>query len=170
MKSSAQNPETDHSAEVEFEQTLRLIASLPAPEGLAERVQAGLKAAGPQKARLLAWPTLRLESVLDSGWVRSAAAAALVAVVVGGGWGIASRVQPAQTGRTIVLPPRVGTSGGFSNAGAMRTPQTLNGPVVTSAPAVHSPTPAPAKAAEPEKKLKSHHGKSTAAGKEVISK
>jgi hypothetical protein len=116
----------------EFETTLRLIASLPAPEGLAERVQAGLKAApcaAAGNARILAWPkALRLEN----GWwqsslARSVAAAAIAAVVAGGGWSVYSRVQMNQAERAIVLP-RVAAPGGFSSAGAMRTPQTLNGP------------------------------------------
>src|SRR5271166_2573921 len=121
----------------EFETTLRLIASLPAPEGLAERVQAGLRAApsaAAGRARILSWPAaLRLEN----GWwqsslARSAAAAAIAAVVAGGGWGVYSRVQMNQAQRAIVLP-RVAAPGGFSSAGAMRTPQTLNGPVAARA-------------------------------------
>jgi hypothetical protein len=61
---------------------------------------------------------------------RSAAAAAIVCVVVGGGWGVYSRVQPAQTPKAVAMPPRVAAPGGFSSAGAMRTPQTLDGPVL----------------------------------------
>jgi hypothetical protein len=64
-------------------------------------------------------------------WMRAAAAAAIVAVVVGGGWGISSRFQPAQPSSAIAVPQRgAGQTQGFSSAGAMRTPQTLNGPVV----------------------------------------
>lgn len=123
------------------EVTLRLIASLPAPAGLEVRVHAGLLAAklsaapgrGSRTARILSWPT---RTRLESNWMRSAAAAAIVFVVVGGGWGVYSRVQPAQPAHEIVLPPRVAAPGGFSSAGAMRTPQTLNGPVVTHKAAV----------------------------------
>jgi hypothetical protein len=64
------------------EATLRLIAQLPAPEGLEDRVQAQLRVA-PRRARVLSWPAV-LRS--DSQWMRSAAAAAIVFVVVGGGW------------------------------------------------------------------------------------
>jgi hypothetical protein len=125
----------------EAEATLRLIARLPAPAGLEERVKAGLRtarlSAAParvsSRARILSFPT---RSRLESNWMRSAAAAAIVFVVVGGGWGVYSRVQPAQPARVTVLPPRVATPGGFSSAGAMRTPQTLNGPVVTHKAAV----------------------------------
>jgi hypothetical protein len=111
----------------DFEETLRLVARLAAPEGLEERVQAGLRVA-PRKARILAWPSvLRIESA----WMRSAAAAAIVAVVVGGGWVVSSRVHPAQPAQAITIPQHGVSQGGFSSAGAMRTPQTLNGPVVT---------------------------------------
>jgi hypothetical protein len=125
------------SASGEFESTLRLIAGLPAPEGLAERVQAGLLAApcaasgrATGRARILAWPAaLRLENGwLQSSLARSAAAAAIAAVVAGGGWGVYSRVQFNQPQRGIALP-HLAAPGGFSSAGAMRTPQTLNGPM-----------------------------------------
>jgi hypothetical protein len=61
--------------------------------------------------------------------MRSAAAAAIVFVVAGGGWGVYSRVQQPQTAKVIVMP-HVSAPGEFTNAGAMRTPKTLNGPVL----------------------------------------
>ncbi len=109
-----------------YEETLRLIASLPAPEGLAERMQAKL-AAAPRKARVLSWPEALRPA---SGWMRAVAAAAIVFVVVGGGWSVSSRVQTGAAARGIALP-HVVAPGGFAGAGAMRTPQTLNGPVVS---------------------------------------
>jgi hypothetical protein len=116
----------------EAEVTLRLIASLPAPEGLAERVQAGLNAA-PRRARVLAWP------VAPAGeWLRAAAAAAIVFVVAGGGWGIYAHVQPGQA-VPGVSGPRLGTGGGFSESGAVRRPQTLVGPTVKTPPAAVTP-------------------------------
>jgi hypothetical protein len=143
MSSTKQNKFGDDcgAAQGEAEVTLRLIARLPAPAGLEERVKAGLLAAklsassgrASKTAHILSFPT---RSRLESNWMRSAAAAAIVFVVVGGGWGVYSRVQPAQPARVIVLPPRVAVPGGFSSAGAMRTPQTLNGPVVTHRAAV----------------------------------
>lgn len=120
----------------EAEKTLRLVAGLPAPEGLADRVQEGLGKA--PRGRLVEWPM----SLMSRGWMtapalRGAAAAAIVCVVVGGGWRIYSRVQaPAPTANVITMPARVGSQGAFSNAGAMRTPDTLAGPVLT-----HSVTP-----------------------------
>jgi hypothetical protein len=125
----------------EFEATLRLLASLPAPEGLEERVEAGLRAAprtDAGRARILAWPAaLRMQNAwMRSSLARSAAAAAIVFVVAGGSWGVYSRVQTNQPAK-LVLPLRATPQGGFSSAGAMRTPQTLNGPVV--APPVTAP-------------------------------
>ena len=115
------------NAEGSAEATLRLIARLPVPDGLEDRVMDGLKTA-PRRGQILHWP-----SVLQPGgsWMRSAAAAAIVFVVAGGGWGIYSRVQPGQPAKVIVMP-RAGTGGGFSSAGAMRTPQTLSLPLVAA--------------------------------------
>lgn len=111
------------------EETLRLIAKLPAPAGLEDRVHAALRIA-PRHGRVLAWPTALQPG---SAWMRSAAAAAIVFVVAGGGWGVYTHVQNAQHGqpaKVIVMPPRLVPPGGFSGAGAMRTPQTLPGPTV----------------------------------------
>jgi hypothetical protein len=149
MNSSLQKPFVGDSGSVEFENTLRLIAHLSAPEGLEERVEVGLRAAprtASGNARILAW----LEALRPArGWMRSslarsAAAAAIVAVVVGGGWGVYSRVQLNQPARVIAVPQRGSAPGGFSSAGAMRTPQTLNGPMVVlpvvAAPQTAKPT------------------------------
>jgi hypothetical protein len=164
LKHSTLPPNSD-SAPGPAEETLRLIAQLPAPEGLAERVQAGLRtasltASNPARARILHWPTaLQLDHAwMRSAWMRGAAAAAIVFVVAGGGWGIYSRVAPVQQTRGIALP-HVAAPGGFAGAGAMRTPQTLNGPLVAH----------PATAEQPEKLVatpqKPHRGKSTRAKK-----
>jgi len=122
--------------------TLRLIATLPPPAGLEDRIHAGLLAqldADHRRegsgSRVLAWPSSRAG---DSRWVqndllRGAAAAAIVAVVLGGSWGISARFRPANSAKGIALPNRVAGPGGFSSAGAMRTPQTLHGPVVLPA-------------------------------------
>jgi hypothetical protein len=122
-----------------LDETLRLISSIPTPEGLEDRIQdriqtavraerqSGTAAASP-KGRLLHWPK---PLSLQSAPLRVAAAAAIVGVVVGGGWTICSRPQPAQPAQAVTQPARPATQSGFSNAGAMRTPQTINGPVVT---------------------------------------
>jgi hypothetical protein len=157
MNSSTQNPFAGNPGSSEFEDTLRLIASLPAPEGLEERVEDGLRRA-PHRARILQWPVAWR---LESAWVRTAAAAAIVFVVVGGGWGISSRVQPPQSIRAVTVLPHVSAQGGFSSAGAMRTPQTLNGPVVTH-PAT-TPQAQTKVAASARAKTPARHGKSVPA-------
>ena len=127
------------------EETLRLIASLPAPAGLEDRVHAALHA-DPRHGRVLAWPkALHPQSAWIRDWIRdwtrSAAAAAIVFVVVGGGWGVYSHVLQGQPAKVIIMP-RVVQPGGFSGAGAIRTPQTLPGPTVTE--------PAKARPAQPK--------------------
>lgn len=115
--------------------TLRLIAGLPAPEGLEERVHAALRSAH-RRGRILAWPS-RFSA--DSPWRRGAAAAAIAFVVVGGGWGVYSRVQP----NKVIAMPRITNQGGFNGANAVNVPKTLNGPVLThpelATPAVTAP-------------------------------
>jgi hypothetical protein len=140
----------------DVEATLRLIAGLPAPEGLEDRVNASLRTAqrsAPRKGRILAWPAV---SGPGRDWMRSAAAAAIVFVVAGGGWGIYTHVQPA---KGIAAPPRVAPPAGFSSAGAMRTPNTLNGPEVKQ-PVTVKPQPAKNPAKKPL-----HRGKPAAANK-----
>jgi hypothetical protein len=110
----------------EAEATLRLVASLSPPQGLEERLHASL-AAAPRRGRILAWPAMLRPG---SAWIRSAAAAAIVSVVVGGGWEIYSRIPHAQQAKSVILVPRGPAQGGFATSGAMRTPQTLNGPLV----------------------------------------
>ena len=51
--------------------TLRLIANLPIPEGLEDRIHSALRSA-PRRASLLVWPT-----IIDTGWMRTAAAACM---------------------------------------------------------------------------------------------
>lgn len=127
------------------EDTLRLIAALPAPEGLADRVHARLRTAS-RTGGLFSWAFAPVAGYrLHSPMFRGAAAAAIVCLVAGGGWQICTHVQPPATANNWVQPARVGNSGGFSNAGAMRTPDTLDRPVLT-----HAVQPAPdASAASP---------------------
>jgi hypothetical protein len=116
------------------EDTLRLIAGLPAPAGLEERVHQALRDAPHELrggGRVLAWPArFRAKAALESNWMRAAAAAAIVFVVVGGGWGVYSRVQPGPAGKVIVMPQLVPGSGGIKGAGAIRVPATIPGPKI----------------------------------------
>jgi hypothetical protein len=145
------------------EDTLHLIAKLPTPAGLEDRIHAGLFAharSALRTGRVLAWPaTVRA----GSGWIRSAAAAAIVFVVAGGGWGIYSRVQQPHTAK-VVLTPHGPAPGEFTNSGAMRTPKTLNGPIVSS-PAVTQPAKSKVSAKSAAKPTQSQTAKSNAADK-----
>lgn len=120
------------------ENTLRLVAQLPAPEGLEDRVKAELQARS-RSPRMLRWPVrMGADGMLYANALRGAAAAAIVCIVAGGGWQIYSRVQGPPTAQTMpaTAPARIGN--GFSSAGAMRTPDSPNGPVLT-----HALVPAP---------------------------
>ena len=125
-----------HSADA----TMRLLATLPAPDGLEKRVIAGLRSA-PPSGRVLSW---RGALNPTENWLRSAAAAAIVFVVIGGGWGVYSRVQ---TTNAVAPPPSTGANGAFSNAGAVRVPQTVPAPVVIQS------LPAQPSIADPAKKV-----------------
>jgi hypothetical protein len=135
------NPHNPNSSGCDSgEETLRLVAHLPAPAGLEDRVQRALRSA-PHSAQVLAWPkAIRPQS----GWMRTAAAATIVFVVAGGGWGVYTRVQQNQPAKVIMMPPRIGAPGGFAGAGAVRTPDTLTGPTVNPAQKVSSVATEPA--------------------------
>jgi len=130
MNTNSHNAMNSDSGHNSGEDTLRLIAGLPAPAGLEERMLKALRAA-PRSGHILAWPVrFRAKTALESNWMRAAAAAAIVFVVVGGGWGVYSRVQPGPAGKVIVMPQVVPSSGGFSGAGAIRVPATIPGPKI----------------------------------------
>ena len=111
--------------------TLHLLANLPAPAGLVDRVFAGMMAT-PRKARVLEWP----QPLYSRDWVRGIAAAAIVLAVGGGGWGLYSHVKPispaaaGEPARAVAAPRTSFQPGGFSSAEMIRRPQTLNGPPV----------------------------------------
>jgi hypothetical protein len=124
------------------EEILRQVARLSAPEGLEERLTAQLRAAmrsTPSSSGI----AVRLNAVLR-GWqfffmesqpLRAAAAVAIAAAVLGGGWTLARQTAPADMARhqQPVQPMQLSTpsSGGFSTAGTMRVPETLQGPVIS---------------------------------------
>ncbi|MGB6974952.1 MAG: hypothetical protein WBD67_09740 [Terracidiphilus sp.] len=115
----------------EAEATLRAVAQLPAVEGLEERVKTGVMDGLRGGVR----PAADEDAIAGRrGWMHSAAmrglaAAAIVLIVVGGGWGAARYGRRQATPQSIGIP-RVAPQGNFSNAGAMRTPQTLTQPAV----------------------------------------
>jgi hypothetical protein len=144
-----------------------LVASLPAPDGLEDRVNAALSAEQNRdrvlgRSRVLAWPrAIRPES----SWMRTAAAAAIVFVVAGGGWGVYTRVEQNQPAKVIVIPARMPAPGGFSGAGAMRTPLTLPGPAAPQpVKAKTAQTKAAKKPAARAKTTSNASGRSSAAG------
>ncbi len=138
MSFSTRNDLDRSAGAIEAEETLRLIASLPAPGGIEDRVKAGVRAAHRQ-ASVMSWP---LSSSKKTRWtqasaMRAAAAAAIVFVVAGGGWEVYSHIQLAPAPTAVAAPQRgeVGAGGGgtgMSAAAAMRTPKTLDGPVVAA--------------------------------------
>lgn len=113
------------------EDTLRKIASLPAPAGLEDRVKAGLQSA-PRRSAVIAWPLPTAEGWMRGVWMRAAAAAVIVLTVAGGGWGVYSSIQIAPIPSAFVEPQLPSGVGRFSTAGAMHVPQTVEGPVVAA--------------------------------------
>jgi hypothetical protein len=146
MSPSSENRFVPTSEAATGEETLRLIAKLPAPEGLENRVKAKLQTA-PRRATVIAWPFAAAD-----GWMRAAAAAAIVMVVAGGGWGVYSHIQVAPVPSAVVEQQPLNGAGRFSTAGAMHVPQTAERPVV-AAPVIEEPKPA---ARVPKAKAKSH--------------
>jgi hypothetical protein len=138
MSFSTRNDLDRSAGAIEAEETLRLIASLPAPEGIEERVKAGVHAAHRQGG-VMSWhgPLPSKTRWTQASAMRAAAAAAIVFVVAGGGWEVYSHIQLAPAPTAAAAPQRgeVGAGGGgtgMSAAAAMRTPKTLDGPVVAA--------------------------------------
>jgi hypothetical protein len=161
MTSPGQNHVPDRVRNAE--ETLRLLATLPVPEDLVDRVQARL-AAAPPRSFLSGWSLFGrngwMFSPVFSQGLRGCAAAAIVLLVAGGGFAISSHVQPSPSAKVIEMPARVGNSGGFSNASAMRTPETLKGPVLVNpaAPVQQRATPP---ASSPQSKALAQEPKSS---------
>jgi hypothetical protein len=147
-----------NAATNDAEQSLRLIASLPAPVGLEDRVKSGLRSSSSQTS-VITWP---LSSSNRSRWaqasyLRAAAAAAIVFVVAGGGWGVYARFGPAPVPAADAVPQRFDGGGGLSPAGARRTPTTVEGPVIALPKNARQQTDAGGVSAQ--KTLHGRHGK-----------
>ncbi|WP_348264410.1 hypothetical protein P8935_07730 [Telmatobacter sp. DSM 110680] len=131
MSFSTQNDGDRSARVVDAEQTLRLIAMLPAPEGVGDRVKDRLRVA-PRKSGVISWPI----STTGARWtqfapMRAAAAAAIVLVVAGGAWEVYAHIRIAPEPSAEATPQLVnGSRGGLSTAGAVRKPQTMDGLVV----------------------------------------
>jgi hypothetical protein len=131
MSSSTQNELDRNAGAINAEETLRLIASLPAPEGIEDRVKSGLRVA-PHQAGVISWPLSSADGARRTRVqaMRAAVAAAIVFVVAGGGWEVYSHFRLAPAPTAVAAPQRIDGAGGLSAAGAKRTPRTLEGPVV----------------------------------------
>ncbi len=150
---SSQNQRVKTGTADSGEETLRVIANLPPPDGLVDRVQTRLRTA-PRAGRVLSWP----RAFAPGGWgygrvVRGAAAAAIVCVVAGGGWRIYSHVQPGPSARVIVMPTPAEPTRGFSIGGSVHTPDPMRGPVLT-----HQVMPGPSEAGTPKPIPSQQHG------------
>ena len=139
MNASLQNEFDRNRVAEEAEKTLRLIATLPAPEGIEIRVKGRLHTA-PSQPYVIEWPfsSRNGNSWMRGSGMRAAAAAAIVLIVAGGGWGVYSRTHVSPAPTAVVAPSVSSRPGGFSGANATRKPQTVDGPVAPSA----QPTPA----------------------------
>ncbi len=127
---------------VDVDRSLRLVASLPAPAGIEERVKAGLRVA-PIATGVIGWPLTPLRaSWAEASYMRAAAAAAIVMVVAGGGWGVFARFGPAPIPAAEAVQQRIHEGGGLSPAGAMRTPKTVEGPAIAIPKTVRQETEA----------------------------
>ena len=143
MNLSSQNDLDRNAATMDAELSLRLIASLPAPAGIEDRVKAGLRGA-PAQTGVLGWP-LSAQGWASWGqvsYLRAAAAAAIVFVVAGGGWGVYKHFGLASAPTADAMEQRIERGGGLSAAGARRTPKTVEGPRIAVPKAVTQETDA----------------------------
>ena len=113
-----------HNPQSGFEETLRLLARATPPQGLAERLQSRLQseAQTPRSAAPLLFPAP------PRFWRRALAAAAIVLAILGGGWSIVLFAPHAAPATATAPSTPAPAASGFSTAGAMRTPQSLEGP------------------------------------------
>lgn len=156
MISSSENDVNRKDRAGDAEKTLRLIATVPAPHGIEERVKAGLRAA-PARSSVILWPFASVDgrAWMESSGMRAVAAAAIVLVVVGGGWGVYSHIQLPPSPTAVVVPQQPsGGGGGFAAAGAKRTPQTLDRPVIANPVVIQQKQEADRTAAVPGKDAK----------------
>ncbi len=113
---------------VDFDATLRLLARVEVPEGMAGRVKARLHEAA--TSNVVEWPH---EQGVGRAWLRRAAAAAIVLAVGGGSWVVYSSangaLEAARKGAApAVLPSQ--RQGEFGTAGRMKKANPLMAPVV----------------------------------------
>ncbi|WP_263359999.1 hypothetical protein [Acidicapsa ligni] len=125
-----ESPQSDTRL-TEAEHTLRLLANLPPPEGLTDRIHHRLRfAPEPRGMRFLNWRFLGQPAM----GLQFAGAALVLVALAGGSWSLyhrAGHVQAVvpQTGNSVSAPVNAPASpvesSGFRNAGAVRVPPTL---------------------------------------------
>lgn len=144
MSFSSHNEFDRSSGAIEAEKTLRMIAALPAPKGIEERLKAGLRTS-PRQAKLIRWPMAGgyRNGLIHTSAVRAAAAAAIVIAVAGGGWEVYSHIQVAAIPSNLTAPLPISGQSGFAAATTRRVPQTLEGPVTKAPPTMKPKTPHP---------------------------
>lgn len=124
----------DNGSRSPAEETLRMLAKLPAPDGISARVQASLRSAPRRSSLSGVGAVFGMSGWMHSAALRTAAAAGIVCVVAGGGWKIYSRVQMSAGMQGVAVPVRVspvtGSEGGFSTSGAIARPDPLKAPVI----------------------------------------
>ncbi len=125
MNSSSQNDFDRNAATIDAEHSLRLIASLPAPVGIEERVKCGLQDASSQTA-VIAWPFIPRRGWAQVSYLRAAAAAAIVLMVAGGGWGSPCAFRAGAFAAGNAVPQRIERRRSF-RGGSKRTPKTVDG-------------------------------------------
>ena len=148
MSLSTHNEFDRNAIVADAEKALRRIATLPAPEGIEERVKAGLRTP-PRQADVIRWPFAagHRNGWMHSSAMRAVAAAAIVVVVAGGGWEVYSHIRVAPEPAAIATPQPIDGRSGLAAASAMRTPQTLDrpkAPPVTNAKEKANPSEGPA--------------------------
>jgi hypothetical protein len=160
-----QNLNVDYESNLKAEETLRLVAQLPPPTELAERVHRRLARGGDTPARRGFWslwmPARRLQF---------AAAAALVIAVAGSTWSVFhAHPQAGGSSQAAPLAPARALpagSGSFGTATAERVPPTLNPIKVPPAPK-KKPNPSHVQAKPSPKTLAAQPAAGEAASKPV---
>jgi len=134
-----ENFSSDETKMHEAEGTLRLVAQLPPPEELADRVHSRLAA---EIAAERANPVRRSfwSLWMPAQRIQFAAAAALALAVAGSTWS----VYHSKSGQIVVPVPQAAPNSGFGTAGAVRVPPSL-APIKVPAKNSSIPNPAIAK-------------------------
>lgn len=124
MKYEITPPSAPKGLSFDPENTLRVLANLPPPSGLNDRVHRNLQGrqneAQPKRVWFNSQPAMRLQFV---------AGAILLVALAGGSWNLYRTSH-----RAITAPPHIASPGSFGGAGAVTVPKTLAPIHVLAAP------------------------------------